>query len=93
MKMYQVLNETDDVIITTPYWNQAEMHLEEGNHVITFYTCRECSEQGEMRYDAHGLPTGYWCEEHYNSSKYPYRKDLYPTIETHGYGERMDDDY
>jgi hypothetical protein len=31
----------------------------------------------EMRYDAYHIPTGYWCDKCYNSSKYPYRKDEY----------------
>ena len=33
------------------------------------------------------------CHECYESDKYPYRKDAYPTIETHGYGERLTEDY
>jgi hypothetical protein len=55
--------------------------------------CRGCESEGEEQYDAHGISTGYWCHECYESSKYPYRKDRYPTIETHGYGERLSDDY
>jgi hypothetical protein len=55
--------------------------------------CRECSNEGEEQYDAHGISTGYWCHECYESDKYPYRKDAYPTIETHGYGERLSEDY
>jgi hypothetical protein len=57
-------------------------------------SCRGCGDyNGEEQHDAHGISTGYWCHECYESSKYPYRKDRYETIETHGYGERLSDDY
>jgi len=56
-------------------------------------SCRGCDNEGEEQYDAHGISTGYWCYDCYESSKYPYRKDRYETIETHGYGERLSDDY
>lgn len=54
---------------------------------------RNC-ESGDinLRYDAYGIPTGNYCNSCYENN-YPYRKDKYPTIETHGYGERLDDDY
>ncbi len=51
--------------------------------------CRGCDNEGHQQYDAHGISTGYWCHECYESDRYPYRKDRYPTIETHGYGERL----
>jgi hypothetical protein len=57
------------------------------------FECRGCESEGEEQHDAHGISTGYWCHECYESSKYPYRKDRYETIETHGYGERLSDDY
>lgn len=59
------------------------------------YPCRGCKQEySQERHDAHGIPTGIWCDECYdNPRKYPYRRDRYPTIETHGYGERLDDDY
>ena len=43
------------------------------------------------RSDAYGLYTGLYCDECYNSNKYPYRKDYYhdPAYA----GERMDEDY
>ena len=53
--------------------------------------CRGCENEGYEQYDAHGISTGYWCYDCYESSKYPYRKDRYETIETHGYGERLSD--
>jgi hypothetical protein len=43
-------------------------------------------------YDAHGITTGYWCDDCYENN-YPYRKDFYPTMETHGFGDRLEDDY
>ncbi len=62
--------------------------------IVKIIPCRGCqSDDAEMKYDAHGVQTGYWCYDCYNSSKYPYRKDKYPTIETHGHGERLDDNY
>ena len=44
----------------------------------------------ELRYDAYGIPTRYYCEDCYENN-YPYRKDRY-----HDYldaGEYLDDDY
>lgn len=35
-----------------------------------------------MRLDYHGIFTGYYCDECYDSDRYPYRKDDY----THGTG-------
>lgn len=56
--------------------------------------CRACgSDDSQEQSDAHGISTGYWCHDCYESDRYPYRKDRYPTIETHGYGERLEDDY
>ncbi len=61
--------------------------------------CRGCEKTSdelendyvEMQYDNYDIPTGYWCNKCYNSSKYPYRKDNYFDP---GYaGERMEDDY
>jgi len=56
--------------------------------------CRGCkSDDSILRSDAYGITTGYWCEPCYNGKKYPYKKYKYATIETHGYGERLNDDY
>ena len=67
--------------------------IEEGTNYI-HDKCRGCgSVNAQQMYDAHGIQTGFWCMECYDSDKYPYRKDKYPTIETHGYGERLNDDY
>jgi hypothetical protein len=57
-------------------------------------SCRGCGgDESQEQSDAHGISTGHWCHKCYESDKYPYRKDRYPTIETHGYGERLEDDY
>lgn len=49
------------------------------------------SQRAEMRYDAYGIPTRPYCDGCYENN-YPYRKDKYPTIEHHGYGERLESD-
>lgn len=50
----------------------------------------ESDQSVEMRHDAYGIPTGYYCDACYENN-YPYRKDNYFDP---GYaGERMDDDY
>lgn len=68
-----------------------------------YVTCEGCGVQDKvtsyrsiehadwMRSDAYGLCTGLYCDECYESERYPYRKDLYYDP---GYaGERMEDDY
>lgn len=42
------------------------------------------------RQDAYGIPTGLYCEECYNSNRYPYKKDKY---DYEAYGETLEDDY
>lgn len=57
--------------------------------------CRGCDTTDEeafveLRQDAYGIPTGYYCDHCYENS-YPYRKDRY-----HDYldaGEYLEDDY
>lgn len=44
----------------------------------------------ELRHDAYGLATGYYCHNCYEN-KYPYRKDRY--YDYLNAGEYMDDDY
>lgn len=74
-------------------WPNSEWWIEEGTEYIA-HKCRGCgTPEANEQCDAHGIPTGYWCEPCYESDKYPYRRDRYPTMETHGYGERLDDDY
>ena len=45
-----------------------------------------------VRSDAHGIYTGIYCNDCYENN-YPYRKDRYPTQETHGEGDYLEDDY
>jgi len=46
------------------------------------------------RRDWYGIFTGIYCGDCYDdSSKYPYRKERYPTKEWDGYGEQLEDDY
>ena len=42
------------------------------------------------RNDAYGIYTGLYCDSCYDSDKYPYKKDRYPTIEYDGYGEQLE---
>jgi hypothetical protein len=75
-------------------WANDEWWIEEGTqHVLD--KCRGCADpiNAHECFDAYGITTGHWCPTCYDSSAYPYRKDRYPTIEHHGYGERLDDDY
>ena len=65
----------------------------ETHSLIQVFECRECSNDADERRDAYGISTGYWCDACYHSNKYPYRKDAYETVERHGYGERLEDNY
>jgi len=64
----------------------------ETHSMIRVIQCRECDNEGHERQDWYGISTGYWCDECYESNRYPYRKDAYETIERHGRGERLDDE-
>ena len=47
--------------------------------------------EGTKRTDYYGISTGYWCNKCYNdSTKYPYKKGKYSTIEFNGYGECLE---
>ncbi len=51
--------------------------IEEGTDYI-YVKCRGCETvHTDMKYDSYGIETGNWCDECYNSDKYPYRKDNY----------------
>jgi hypothetical protein len=56
------------------------------------HSCRGCEvKDAEERFDANGITTGYWCNDCYDSNKYPYRKDQYFDP---GYaGESLEEDY
>ena len=74
-------------------WPDTHFDVIEGTDYITG-KCRGCqTPYANMCYDAHGIETGNWCDDCYNSSKYPYRKDKYPTMESHGYGDYIDYPY
>jgi len=44
------------------------------------------------RSDYYGIFTGLYCDDCYNSDRYPYKKDRYPTVEYDGYGEQLEPD-
>lgn len=95
---YQLFDSNDKLIEEACsqdyFWRHYEEQLfYEDWYIKKIIPCRGCEREGEERSDAYGISTGYWCDSCYNSSKYPYRKDKYPTIENHGYGERLDDNY
>jgi hypothetical protein len=57
--------------------------------------CRGCETTEEksyveLRQDAYGIPTGYYCDDCYENN-YPYRKDRY--FDESYAGERLEDDY
>ena len=96
---YQIINENTGLVEyedfdreeTCRVFNESYSY---GHYMQEIIPCRGCEDgEGQEQYDAHGISTGYWCYECYDSNRYPYRKDKYPTIETHGYGERLEDDY
>jgi hypothetical protein len=63
-------------------------------HVISkFHECKGCEQESYERHDYYGISTGYWCDECYESSRYPYKKTRYATEEFDGYGERLSEDY
>lgn len=75
------------------FWPDDEWWIQEGTDLI-MDKCKGCDAlHASEQFDGHGITTGLWCDDCYNSDKYPYRKDKYPTMETHGYGEQLNDDY
>jgi len=94
-------SDTDKEVMSDPCPTELAERMEyEGYESHQWYSiqrhsCRGCQEDKpdvQERSDAHGIYTGHYCEDCYDNN-YPYRKDRYPTIETHGYGERLNDDY
>lgn len=74
-------------------WPDGWFWIEQGTRHIP-NKCRGCgTPYANEQTDYFGITTGYWCSSCYESPKYPYRKDKYPTIEHDGYGERLEDDY
>lgn len=99
MKYYKAINTKTDETIETPFSDELDEIIEyEGwlwgdYHVIEVFKCKgkKCqSTETSQRYDYHGITTGHFCDDCYENN-YPYRKDAYPTIETHGYGDRLED--
>jgi hypothetical protein len=86
-------------------WRCHECGNDYGRHDLWFDgVCEPCNERSKPRCrgcdskenvqeqcDAYGYSTGYWCDECYDSDKYPYRKDKYfdPSLAN----ERLEDDY
>ena len=109
--IYQVMNMDEYFLVMfTNDKDEAEKQLKDSEtacpHInfeivegVEYITtkCRGCSTPyANEQHDAHGITTGNWCEDCYeDESIYPYRKDKYPTMETHGFGEvlGLDDDY
>ena len=71
-------------------WPEDIFYIHEGTDFI-HEKCRGCEtvHASEM-HDAYGITTGYWCDDCYNSSKYPYKKHRYDYASN---GERLEDDY
>lgn len=96
--MYKLFNSKDELIQES--YDRSELWdlykneiLHKDWYILEVIPCRGCGNDGEEQHDAYGISTGYWCDSCYNSNKYPYRKDRYDTIEHHGRGERLNDDY
>ena len=92
---YRIINDkTNEVEWELFSWEEASELVDmEKESIIQVFECRECSNDADERRDAYGISTGYWCDPCYHSNKYPYRKDVYETVERHGYGERLEDNY
>ena len=72
------------------FWPNDNFWIEPGTHHIR-EKCRGCGTvHANECHDAYGITTGFWCDECYDSSNYPYKKYRY---DYEAYGERLDDDY
>jgi hypothetical protein len=81
------LAEIKDVFPNNDFW------IEEGTDYI-YTKCKGCGTvHANERHDHYGITTGHWCDDCYESDKYPYRKDRYPTMEHDGYGDYLESDY
>lgn len=98
--MYRIINNQ-----TNETWAEFHSRIEaldcfewggvsENEYNIIYVTpCKNCGKDADEKYDFYGISTGYWCDECYDSNKYPYKKQRYATIEYDGYGERLNEDY
>ena len=61
-------------------------------HQVPCRGCETTKEESyvELRHDAYGYATGYYCDDCYENN-YPYRKDSY--YDESYAGERLEDDY
>lgn len=75
-------------------WSKYNFRIKEGTDYI-HTKCKGCGTvHAEERHDYYGITTGHWCDDCYESDKYPYRKDRYPTMEHDGYGDYLEpEDY
>ena len=72
------------------YWPEHDFWISKGTDCI-FTKCKGCGTvHANECFDAYGIPTGHWCDECYDSPKYPYKKNRYDYA---AYGERLEDDY
>jgi hypothetical protein len=96
---YQVFNQRTGEIESEFYTlREAEKIIEfefdwNTHTIIKFIGCRGCEQEGHERHDWYGISTGHWCDECYESDRYPYKRTRYATEEFDGYGERLDDNY
>ena len=71
------------------FWPEDEFWIQEGTDYIND-KCRGCGTvHASECHDAYGITTGFWCNDCYESSRYPYKKDRY---DYRAYGERLDED-
>ena len=96
---YEIYSYKTDELVNTVYdLMEAQMEVDmlgaDEYYYVTLHACKtiDCKHDANERFDAYGITTGWWCDSCFNSNKYPYRKDKYPTIETHGFGERLNND-
>ena len=96
---YQVINRVNGTIeeeFDTRCEAENEINHEfswDTHTIIKVFGCRGCDSQGHERHDYYGISTGHWCDECFESNRYPYKKTRYATEEYDGYGERLDDNY
>jgi Pyruvate/2-oxoacid:ferredoxin oxidoreductase delta subunit len=71
------------------FWPESNFWIEEGTDYI-YDKCKGCGTvHANECHDAYGITTGHWCDECYDSPRYPYKKNRY---DYRGAGERLDYD-
>ena len=72
------------------FWPESNFWIEEGTDYI-YTKCKGCGTvHANECHDAYGITTGHWCDECYDSPRYPYKKNRY---DYRGAGERLEEDY